>query len=211
MRAYLTTLGFIGIGGGRFFINSVDTTTEGVDVVMNYPLRTNVGRFDLTFTANWNTTDVTKVPQTQQLAALNPAPVLFDRFNVLTMEQGNPDNKFTLGGNWSLDRWGATLRATRYGKVLSPDSSANATFANIAAGRFQPVDQMLAAQTLVDLEGRIDITESVRLALGAENLFDEYPQPFPAVLNGTGNAPFSNYAPYGRSGRFLYARLSVDF
>ncbi len=32
---YLTSLGFIGIGGGRFFINGVDTTTEGVDVVMS--------------------------------------------------------------------------------------------------------------------------------------------------------------------------------
>ena len=211
VRAYLTSLGFIGIGGGRFFINGVDTTTEGVDLVMNYPLRTGTaGRFDLTFTANFNSTDVTRVPQTAQLAALNPAPVLFDRFNVLTMEQGNPDNKFTLAVNWSLERWGATLRATRYGEVLSPDSSAGATFAGVAAG-FRAIDQELAPQTLVDLEGRFGITDKIKFAVGAENVFDEYPDPFPAVLNGTGNAPFSNYAPYGRSGRFVYGRLSVDF
>ena len=30
VRAYLTSLGFIGIGGGRFFINGVDTETVGV-------------------------------------------------------------------------------------------------------------------------------------------------------------------------------------
>ncbi|HEY4367670.1 MAG TPA: TonB-dependent receptor [Steroidobacteraceae bacterium] len=211
VRAYLTSLGFIGVGGGRFFINGVDTTTEGVDVVMNYPLHAAAaGRFDLTFTANFNSTDVTKVPQTAQLAALNPAPVLFDRFNVLTMEQGTPDNKFTFAVNWSLERWGATLRATRYGKVLSPDSSANATYAGVAAG-VHPIDQELTAQTLLDLEGRFSITEKIKFALGAENVFDEYPDPFPAVLNGTGNAPYSNYAPYGRSGRFLYGRLSVDF
>jgi len=211
VRNYLTGLGFIGIGGGRFFINGVDTTTEGVDLVMNYPLRTNAaGRFDLTFTANFNSTDVTKVPQTAQLAALNPAPVLFDRFNVLTMEQGNPDNKFALAVNWSLERWGATLRATRYGEVLSPDSSTGATFAGVAAG-FNAIDQTLDAQTLVDLEGRFGITDKIKLAVGAENVFDEYPDPFPAILNGTGNAPYSNYAPYGRSGRFIYGRVSVDF
>jgi iron complex outermembrane receptor protein len=212
VRNLLTSLGFIGVGGGRFFINGVDTTTEGVDLVLNYPVRTDaVGRFDFTFTANVNSTDVTKVPQTAQLAALNPAPVLFDRFNVLTMEQGTPDNKFTLATNWTLDRWGATVRATRYGKVLSPDSSANATFANVASGLVRPIDQELGAQTLVDLEGRFGITDKIKVAVGAENVFDEYPQPFPVVLNSTGNAPYSNYAPYGRSGRFIYGRLSVDF
>ena len=33
VRQYLAAQGFIGAGGGRFFINGVDTTTEGVDVV----------------------------------------------------------------------------------------------------------------------------------------------------------------------------------
>ena len=50
--------GFIGVGGGRFFINGVDTETEGVDVVVNWPVETASGRFDFTFTANFNDTDV---------------------------------------------------------------------------------------------------------------------------------------------------------
>ncbi len=50
-----------------------------------------------------------------------------------------------------------------------------------------------------------------RFALGAENLFDEYPDAFPASRNATGNTPFSNYAPFGRSGRFLYGRVSLTF
>jgi hypothetical protein len=33
VRAFLTSKGFIGIGGGRFFINGVDTETKGVDVI----------------------------------------------------------------------------------------------------------------------------------------------------------------------------------
>jgi iron complex outermembrane recepter protein len=39
-------------------------------------------------------------------------------------------------------------------------------------------------------------------------VFDQYPDPFPASLNTTGNAPFSNYSPFGRSGRYVYARLN---
>ena len=36
VRAFLQAQGFIGAGGGRFFINGVDTETEGVDIVANY-------------------------------------------------------------------------------------------------------------------------------------------------------------------------------
>src|SRR5690606_7891427 len=66
---YLSGLGFVGIGGGRFFINGVDTETEGVDIVLNYPWSTDAwGQFDFTVTANFNSTDVTRVPTTPQLS-----------------------------------------------------------------------------------------------------------------------------------------------
>jgi iron complex outermembrane recepter protein len=180
-------------------------------VVLSYPWRSDrLGRFDFTLTGNYNTTDVTRIPQTATLAALNPAPPLFDRFNVLTMEKGNPETKFSMNVNWDLGGWGATLRAIRYGKVFSPDSSTGATFAGVAAG-YQPIDQWLSAQTVVDLEGRFKFTDHIKLAVGAENLFDEYPDPVPIQLNSTGNAPYSNYAPYGRAGRLVYGRLIFDF
>lgn len=209
VRSYLEQQGFIGSGGGRFFINGVDTETQGVDVVLNYPWRTNAGRFDFTVTANYNSTDVTRIPEIS--APISPAPPLFDRFNVLTMEKGTPEDKYTANVSWNLQRWGATLRAVRYGKVFVPDSATNATFANVSDGTYTPVDQWLSAQTVVDLEGRFAFTDHIKLALGAENLFDEYPDPVPVSLNGTGNTPYSNYAPYGRSGRFVYGRLMVDF
>ena len=100
------------------------------------------------------------------------------------------------------------MRATRYGKVLSPDSAA--TFATVAAGTV-PNDIELGAKTLIDLEGRFDITDSIRVALGAENLLDEYPDPNTPLANPTGTTSFSNYSPFGRSGRFVYGRLSYKF
>jgi len=209
VRSYLQDQGFIGSGGGRFFINGVDTETQGVDVVLNYPWRTNAGRFDFTLTGNYNSTDVTKTPEIS--APISPAPPLFDRFNVLTMEKGTPENKFSANVSWNMQRWGATLRAVRYGKVLVPDSSTNATFALVEAGTYTPIDQWLSAQTVVDLEGRFAFTDHIKLAVGAENLFDEYPDPVPIALNSTGNTPYSNYAPYGRSGRFVYGRVMFDF
>ena len=199
VRNYLTRLGFIGVGGGRFFINGVDTTTKGVDVVLTYPLPTDVaGRFDFTLTANFNSTDVTRVPVTSQLTALPSAPVLFDRFNVLSFEKGTPKDKYTAAINWNLRRWSATLRATRYGEVLSPDPT-------------PALDITLSAVTVVDLEARASVTDHIRIALGADNIADKYPDNLPPANNTTGTTAFSNYSPFGRSGRFVYGRLTYNF
>jgi len=198
VRAYLEGLGFVGVGGGRFFINGVDTRTRGLDVVVNWPWETAGGRFDFTLVANWNDTEVTRVPATAELEALDPPPPLFARINVLTFEQGNPKDKFAAVANWRLDRFGATARATRYGAALDPGTTA-------------ALDFELGAQTLVDLEARFDPTDRIGLALGMENALDEYPDAFPVARNPTGNAPYSNYSPFGRSGRYVYGRVSLDF
>ncbi len=199
VRNFLTAQGFIGVGGGRFFINGVDTETTGVDVVFNLPLETDsAGRFDITLIGNYNKTDVTRVPSTDTLNTIDPSIRLFDRINVLTFEKGTPKDKFGAALNWSLNRWGATLRATRYGEVLDP-------------GTMQVVDVTLSPEVVADIEGRVEFIEGLRLAIGAENLLDQYPDPFPLSRNATGNTSFSNYAPFGRSGRLAYARLSYEF
>jgi iron complex outermembrane recepter protein len=199
VREYLQGLGFIGVGGGRFFINGVDTETTGVDVVVNWPWDTaTAGKFDFTLAGNYTTTDVTRVPATQELDALSPPPPLFARVNVLTLEEGTPEEKLAAIVNWSRDQFGATFRATYYGEALDPGTTEN-------------LDFTLGSATLVDLEGRFDVTDRIRLSLGAENVFDEYPDAFEPNRNTTGNTPFSNYSPFGRAGRFVYGRISLDF
>jgi iron complex outermembrane receptor protein len=196
---FLADNGFPNVGGGRFFINGVDTSTEGVDVVLSYPLETGAaGRFDLTLAANFNSTDVERVPEVRP-AGLNPPPVLFARLNILTFEEGTPEDKYTATVNWALSRFGATLRATRYGDVLAPGSTA-------------ALDLVMSAKTLVDFEARFDITDRVRAGFGADNLTDEYPDANPApILNTSGTQSFNNYSPFGRSGRFIYGKLNYRF
>lgn len=202
VRAFLTAQGFIGIGGGRFFINGVDTETRGVDLVLNYPIVTDgAGRIDLTLGANVNETEVTRVPVTAPLAALSPSPVLFDRGNVLTFEEGTPDHKVTFSANWAYERFGTTLRATRYGEVLAPQNAPTLT----------APDFLMSGKTLVDFEVRFQVSDLLKLAVGADNVFDEYPDPLPPGLNSTGATSFSNLSPFGRSGRFVYARMGFNF
>jgi iron complex outermembrane receptor protein len=209
VRDYLTNLFNEPIGGGRFFLNGVNTETKGVDIVANWPWESDAaGRFDFTLAASFNDTKVTKVPPPSdalgEIYAPNSPPPLFGRLNVLVFEEGSPSDKFVASLNWSKSSFGATLRATRYGEALDPGSTSTNDF-------------VIDPQVLVDLEGRWDVTDHLRIAVGAENLFDEYPDPFTVGLNGTvnlnstGNVPYSSYSPYGFSGRFLYGRLTVNF
>jgi iron complex outermembrane receptor protein len=199
VQAFLVSKGFAG-GGARFFINGVESTTDGVDVVLGWPMNAGTaGKFDFTLAGNFTRTDVTKVPQTAAVLSIpGTPPSLFARVNELSLEKGQPKNKINASVNWKLGKLGATLRATRYGEVLSPNAN-------------PALDVVLKQQTVVDLEARYAIGSRLNLALGADNLFDIYPDSVPAALNTTGNTPFPNYAPYGRSGRFVYARASYSF
>lgn len=199
VRAFLVSQGFIGAGGGRFFLNGVDTETTGVDIIANYAFpETALGSFSATAGANFNKTEVTAIPAIPALTSLTPPPVLFARTNVLTFEEGTPKDKFTGQVNWENGPFEATLRAVRYGEVLVPSNTSS-------------LDYTLSPQTLIDLEARYTWNELVTLSVGADNLLDEYPDAAPRGLNSTGNTPFSTYSPFGYSGRFVYTRATVNF
>jgi iron complex outermembrane receptor protein len=190
----------LGISQARFFINGVNTTTKGVDVVARYRLDTDAaGLFDLTVAGNYNHTKVTKTPSLNNLSALPQPAFLFDRGNVLTLERGTPRHKVVANVDWTLGDFGATVKATNYGNVLIPNNTAS-------------FDYNTGAATLVDFEGRYTFHKTVGLALGVTNVFDKYPHPTPGIVNTpTGSIGFPSYSPYGFNGRFLYGRISYNW
>jgi iron complex outermembrane receptor protein len=195
-----------GLGGARFFINGVNTTTEGIDLVLRYGFRMgDAGDLDLTASANYNDTEVTRVPQTGQLAPqLSSTPAIFDRANQIAFEEGTPESKVVIAANWSrsfvFGSLGFGTKATRYGKVTDPGTPANGSQA------FE-----LSAKTLVDLELRAKFGESFSVGIGADNVFDQYVDKTPAGFNTNGLTAFSRFAPFGFNGRFIYGRLGWKF
>ncbi len=191
--------GSAGLGAARFFINGVETVTKGVDIVGRYRLNTDaMGEFDFTLAANFNKTDVNRVPKTAQLSALPVPPILFDRGNVLTFEDGTPKQKDVAAIDWSMGPFAASAKATYYGNVLIPNNAS-------------ALDYNSGAHTLVDLEARYTLPMGVNVALGANNVFDEYPNATPTKVNTTGPIGFPSYSPFGFNGRFLYARLTYNW
>ena len=188
-----------GVQAARFFINGLASTTQGIDVVAHYRLRSaGAGTFDFTVAGNVNTIDVTRVPTST--AVLDPAPTLFARSRILTLEQGTPGEKVTGSLDWSLDRIGATARVTYYGNVNQPGTAADGS-ADIFTGR----------HVITDLELRYQAAKGAQLALGVSNLFDVYPDATAAALNSTGVVGFPYYSPFGFNGRYLYARAGLNW
>jgi iron complex outermembrane receptor protein len=196
------------VGAARFFTNGVDTETKGVDLVVRYSLPL-AGKLDLTASANYNETDITKLPTTSTLSALNPPPPLFGAINQLIFEEGTPKDKVTLAADWNtpvaFGKIGVTVKGTRYGEVTDPGTSLTNN------GASAPFQYVMSAKTLMDLEVRARVGKYFNAGLGVDNVFDTYPDEVPAAFNGNGLLGFSRYSPFGFNGRFIYGRLGWNW
>jgi iron complex outermembrane receptor protein len=79
-----------------------------------------------------------------------------------------------LSADGRLDRFGLTARTTRYGRVVSPNTAVpigNPT----SLTAYGPDDIFLSPKWITDLEFRVSPVKSIEVALGANNLFDVYP------------------------------------
>lgn len=196
----------LGVSAARFFINGLASTTKGIDAVAHYRLKTTgAGSFDFTIAGNINSIDVTRVPT--NTAVLNPAPTLFARSRILTIENGTPGEKVTGTIDWSSGALGATARVTYYGNVVQPGTTATI----VVNGQTLSNDLQTGRKAIADLEFRYQPRKGAQLALGASNLFDIYPTRSPAYLNTTGVTAFPFYSPWGFNGRYLYVRAGLSW
>ena len=201
------------VTAGRFFLNGIRSTTKGIDVVAHYRAVTSgIGTFDLTAAGNFNDIKVTRAPAPATITALvNGASTsvtlpIFSRQRIISFEQGTPRTKVVGTVDWSLGDLGVTARGSYYGDVTQPSSNG-----------FAEDDIHTGRHTIFDLEARYQVIRNVNLAVGANNVFDTYPDYVKltssrgTTLNGTGLVGFPYYSPFGFNGRYLYARVGVTW
>ncbi|MEL0250656.1 MAG: TonB-dependent receptor [Novosphingobium sp.] len=221
VKAILDANGFNSVGAARFFINGLNTRTEGVDAVLNWRLPIEgIGRWNFTAAYNYNKQKILARKNDLGPLATIPNLILFGRVEGLRFTEGQPRDKVVLSLDGTVGMFGITARTTRYGKVTSP-GSANPIANPTSLTEYGPDDIFLEAKWITDLELQAKPTERLTFAIGADNLFDVYPTrspfgPRPASVGGSYPAnqqyiPFSIFSPFGFNGRYLYARASVTF
>ncbi len=193
----LQAAGFTGIQGARYFTNAVDTKTDGVDIVGNYGLnfsRSTLLRLTAGYNGNWTT--VTRIDTSAVLGGHSDQ--LFNRVERARLEKGQPRNNFLLSADLSSGQFGIDARTQRFGKVTSygtPTTGAS--------------DQTWNPKWVTDLSLSYGPVRRGTITIGADNIFDTYPDPTIAPNSNSGILPFSGISPYGFNGRFVYAKLSV--
>lgn len=197
VTALLASNGYTGIQGGRYFTNAIDTKTQGVDVVVNYGMDLDDAGF-LRWTLGYNNTQnqVTNVIATP--AALSTqSEALFGRVERGRIEVGQPRDNAVLTANWSRKSLGATVTGHRYGQVITRGTPADGS-----------QDNYLSPKTLVDLSLNWQAPFRTNIAIGADNLFDTYPDFLKAGTDFNTITRYSGFSPFGFNGRYVYLKLT---
>ena len=204
ITAILTANGLSDIEQAEYFINAVDTTTKGFDLVADYS--TNIGalgKLGGTLAFNYSKTHITDLVDTpSQLFAANGTSLLgagsvfFGGDKQGELEVLQPHTKLVGTLNWSKGILGFAVTTTRYGKYTQ----------RTAAGD----DRHFGAKWITDASISAKVTSFATVSFGATNLFDVRPE-----TNGPGNPQtgqgYYGPSPFNPAGGYYYGRIALDF
>jgi len=212
-----TGLSYVGIS---VFANAANTRTQGGEITATYTSDfEQYGHVDWSAGLNFNDTTVTKLlPLPAAVTNVSFGQTAFlDASALSALTHGTPKEKFVLQAFWTLGKWSANLRSTIYGptsELVSFDGSGTGDGA---------YDEKIGFTPIFDLDIGYKITSSLKLDVGANNIFDTFPPKTPSVASGSASNPLRatdggyvysvpyTFAPWGNNGGYYYGRLTYTF
>jgi iron complex outermembrane receptor protein len=195
----------------NFFLNGVDTSTDSIDLATDYVTDFgNFGKVDWTVNANYNKTQIISVRASPaQLSALGLSVLNPTGFAGLTTSQ--PKYNINIGGLWTYDKLTVNLHEVVH------DTTQNTT--TVAGNGIQSFyNTKSGVIPITNLDVGYDVLKSVKLDVGAVNLFNRYPDKVPAALvsyyNNLGQSfGATQYAgsPIGINGGYYYLKATYTF
>jgi iron complex outermembrane receptor protein len=185
-----------------FLTNGADTRTQGVDAVLDFRTPLDQGRaIKWMLNAGYNRTEIRRVHAA-------PGVLAAAGLSLVGPEQGSnlttatPHTKVSLAGTYFRGDWGLSLRETYYGKTLQ------------VQGYGPYYNYETSPAWITDIEAGHEFPGGIKLDVGANNLFNKYPNKVPAFVyqNITYNYDqYSHASPYGINGGYYYLRLTLRF
>ncbi len=185
----------------QYFANAASTRTRGVDIGATYVTQLGQqGRIDWNASFNLNETNVRHLTDDLNGNALLNAQ------GVAYLSTYFPKNKLIFGGHWFDGRVDLSLHEIRYGSAMSQlqyTSGPNA-FSNTDFLGFENTPQWVT-----DIQLGYHVTRRLRLAVGANNLFDAYPREIPPETQYLGVYRYDyTIEQVGINGGFYYLQLN---
>lgn len=172
----------------RFFGNGFDSRTQGVDVVASMDVDTDLigGNSELIFAGSWTKTKVTSRNED-----------FLDDKGVLEIEDGLPHYRANITFKHAQANWGGFARINYFGSYT--ETHAGEEVLLIHAGY----------ELTLDVEVDYTFMEQFNLAVGADNIFNNFPDRNPYDTKYGSKYPESS--PMGITGGFYYVRASMEF
>jgi len=171
-----------------YFTNDFNTRTRGIDAVLAYRGTAGPGTLSTSIAYNYNKTAVTGAS----------SATIGNETQRRIFEERLPQHNATATLGYQLGDFDLTLHGRYYGSWT--DSSGNAT---------GDIFQKFGATLLFDFSVGYAVNEHVNLTVGAENLFDTYPDE--ATFQANRGLIYSRNAPYDTDGGQYFVRLGVQF
>lgn len=132
------------------------------------------------------------------LSRKNSAIYLDMGLNLTDVTDLTPKTRCMLGLTWNIGDFDLHVQTTRYGKV----KILNATSASL--------DENFGAKWITNADATYHLTDNISFSLGAENLFNVYPDKH-KIYDETGRNYYSQISPFGSYGAFYYSKLNIEF
>ena len=150
----------------KFFVNAMDTRTQGFDVVLNLENLElgEAGSLDLIWASNYNTTEIEGQISAPPVFA-NANYDIFNRKEQSRVTTARPNFKSSLSARFDLGKINGALNNTYFGEVTWQHASDTS------------LDQTFGAKVITDLIVGYDFSDQLDVNVTVNNLFNVYPDP----------------------------------
>jgi iron complex outermembrane receptor protein len=187
-------------GSAKYFTNDFDTTTQGLDLVVNYEtyLLNIPSRF--MFTYNWTDTEVDRVTLYTR-TRVDGSTYLesnLTKQRIRMIEDNLPAHRASLSMIQELNNLSSNIRLNFYDEFYEDHLDA-------AAG----LDINAGSELTLDVDISYQFNANFTLSVGAKNLFDNRPDNNP--FSGEAGSLYPATSPLGINGGFYYLRAVYEF
>lgn len=185
-----------------FFANAIDTRSRGIDIVISHRTRAGKGILSNDLAATISKTEqVGDIKASDVLARKGLVGTYFDETSRIYLEEAVPRTKLTLSNTFTEGNLNIYLRNTLFG----PTTEAT----NVCGEGGDPsLDCINSGKLVTDLSLGYQFAPSLSLTIGANNLFDVYPDESDPAFRSSGRFIYSRRSPqFSYGGRHLFARL----
>lgn len=182
-------------GSVTFFANDFDTTTQGVDVVMNYGMELMGGDTKLSLAYNYNSTEV------------DDPGKFTSGFKVRRLEEGIPEHRGTLTFAQSWEDVSMFVRGNYFGEWFATHADEPDEFSSYGWS------ETVGSSFTLDAEVSYFVNDSWTLSAGANNILDTEAQELQknGGAYGVVGAKFYESGPFDYNGGFYYVKAQYNF